>query len=162
MMFDFFEQKTERLPNGKIHIEKSSLERKKRTKKIPLKEVNVVKGDVEWFDAKNEKLLKELAVDYFNAMKESFAGTVGLTNKWVIWSQRPIGSYRQFAFPRSKRRKRVRQFLSMMWQKYQNTMRSTIYFDEYEKLRALDFQLNKVIQMGDMGFFFLQKMNQCR
>lgn len=155
-------EKTRRLPNGKIQVDKSSLEQGRRAKTTPLREISVLKGDLEWFESKNEKLLKQLAADYYSAMKESFAGTKGLTNKWIIWRQKPLGSYREFAFPRSKRRKRVRQFLSMVWKKYKNTPTSSIYFDEYEKLRAMDFQLNKIIQMGDLAFFFTRKMAQCR
>lgn len=161
LIFEFIEKKAKRLPNGKMLIEKSPLENKRRMKKMPLKQVNVLKGDVNWFEQKNEDLLRDLSMEYFTAMKESYSGTTGLTNKWVIWKQKPIGGHYKFTYPRNRRRKRVKQFLSLMWKKYQNTLRSSVFFDQYEKLRAMDFQLNKIIQMGDMGMFFTQKIAQC-
>jgi len=121
----------------------------------------VLKGDTIWFDKKNYDLLKELSIEYYNAIKESFTGTSGLTNKWLIWNQTPIGGYKEFEYPRNRRRRRVKQFMSLMWKKYKNSFRGSVYFDEYEKLRALDFQLNKIIQMGDLSQFFVQKMEQC-
>lgn len=155
------EKKTWRTANGKIQVAKSDLEKESRQQKIPLKEINVLKGDTGWFDQKKEGLLKELSKEYYNAMKESYAGTEGLTNKWVIWRQTPIGGHGEFIFPRNKRRRRVRQFLTLMWKKYKNTPKNTLYFDEYEKLRAMDFQLNKIIQMGELSRFLKAKLEQC-
>lgn len=160
-IIEFIGKKTGRKPDGKTTVSKSSLAKKQRMKKMPLKEVNVLKGDTKWFDKKNEAFLKELSMEYYNAMKESFAGTEGLTNKWVIWGQTPIGGHSDFVYPRNKRRRRVKQFLTLMWKKYKNTPKNTLFFDEYEKLRAMDFQLNKIIQMGDLGSFFKAKITQC-
>jgi hypothetical protein len=162
-ILEYFDQKItiNEIDEHKITIKKSELAKEKHMTKVPLKSINVLKGDTVWFDKKQEDLLKELSIDYYNAMKESYNGTTGLTNKWLIWNQRPIGGYGEFSYPRNKRRKRVKQFMTLMWKKYKNSFKGTVYFDEYEKLRAMDFQLNKIIQMGDLSQFFYNKLQQC-
>lgn len=84
-------------------------------------------------------------------MKESYVGISKLKNKWIIWKQRPIGGHREFVYPRNKRRKRLKEFLSLIWKKYKPSSSKSTFMDEYEKLRSMDFQLNKMIQMGELS-----------
>jgi hypothetical protein len=160
-MINYINEKVTMLSRGDIKIEKSTLSNKIGKKTIPLKSITVLKGDMNWFHEKQEDLLNGLSMKYYVAMKESFQGTSGLINKWMHWGQTPIGGHKLFTYPRNRRRRRVKLYMSLMWKKYKTTFKGLTYFDEYEKLRALDFQLNKIIQMGDLSAFYLEKMTQC-
>ena len=95
-------------------------------------------------------------------MKDSFCGIKNLKNKWTIWNQRPMGGHKTFSYPRNKRRKRIKEFLSLIWKKYKVTSPKLKFMDEFEKLRVIDFQLNKMIQMGELSNFYTNSLQNCR
>ena len=95
------------------------------------------------------------------AMKDSYEGISILRNKWMIWKQKPIGGHRTYSFPRNKQRRRIKEFNRLLWHKYRTTSKKSVVLDEYEKLRILDFQLNKMIQMGEMSTLFIKLVKTC-
>lgn len=119
--------------------------------KTPVKFVQVLKGHQTWLERKLLKLRKELANDFYNAVKESFIGTQGLTNKWIIWDQKPIGGFEKFQLTGNRRKKRIRNFLLLVWKNYKISNDRIHLMDEFERLRVMDFQLNKTVQMGEYG-----------
>lgn len=139
---------------GKLKLKIRDLTNLEKMPDMYLKEIHVLKDDQGWFFKKKEALYKQLCVEYFDAMKESFVGCKHLTNKWIIWKQRPIGGHKEFVYPRNKRRKRLKMFLSMIWKKYKSKSNKSTIHDEFEKLRSMDFQLNKMIQMGELSLYY--------
>jgi hypothetical protein len=138
---------------GKTYVELNQLV-KEEINSTPIRSIKIIKGNQEWFAKKLHKLKKEISAEYFNAMKLSYNGTKGLTNKWLIWEHAPIGGYQQYKKSGSRRKKRIREFLNLVWKNYKITNHTIYTLDEFEKLKALDFQLNKIIQMGELSLLF--------
>jgi uncharacterized protein YkuJ len=125
----------------------------KRTQ-MPIKSVEVIKDNSNWLDKKNREHTKQLSSEYYESFKDSFEGCSVLVNKWLIWKQFPIGGHKEFHFPGNKRKKRVKNFMINMWRNYRIGSEVNSILDEFEKLRSVDFQLNKMIQMGELGFYY--------
>lgn len=136
-------------------VTKVTLDKKRMRKaeKIPVQYVQVIKGERTWLDRKLLKLRKKLSASYYNAIKESFIGTKRLTNKWILWQQKPIGGFERFQISGNRRKKRIREFLDLVWKNYKISNDNIFLLDEFERLRVMDFQLNKVVQMGEYSQF---------
>ena len=150
------EEKMSIIPStGSTKVQLGSLI-KNGSEKIPTKFRAVLKGHLNVIDHKKRKLKKKLSMNYYHAMKLSFNGTKGLINKWMIWRQSPIGGHYRFQTAGNKRKNRIKEFLTLIWKTYKISHDSIYILDEFDRLRAMDFQLNKIIQMGELSIFYKQ------